>query len=487
MAICKHVPCKNGFGAAVEYLTTQHDSKGRLILDVEGTPRPREGCLLDGINCLPETFAAQCLEDRLHFGKTFDPKTVDTHQYIISFAPSDSEKGLTVQKAHKFGCRLAANNFPGHRILVCTHPDGARHAGNIHVHIVISSLRFEDRPIDLGFMGQRRDGGIKPSEYRAGCAHQDTGALRRHLIRQVNDYCRYHGYEVCPEKAGTKIRPEEFFIQSRGLESRNDQLRRAISDAATTTGSWDAFCKKLETAYTHQVPVVPPVPFAVRKKFWEEYKELNRGFWTWDKALRNSFRQELNAAFQELKSCKNKERKKALRSKISFLKDQQAKERLFRKTYQTYLQAASLAMRNRDLEDAWICLEQIRELSRRREGYWQEGWQRDSGSFSLLDGTVKSHITWKQISEEDLAAAENALEEIQETVRLYRFAASEFMEEPMPIGAKVSRGTVSFKHPDSEHWIRGKRLGANYTLEALGISPPKGHSKTHGRIVQMQR
>lgn len=32
-------------------------------------------------------------------------------------------------------------NFPGHQALVCTHMDGHNGSGNIHVHIVINSLR----------------------------------------------------------------------------------------------------------------------------------------------------------------------------------------------------------------------------------------------------------------------------------------------------------------------------------------------------------
>lgn len=197
MAICKHVPCRNGFGAAAEYLTMQHDDKGCLLRDGDGNPRPREEYLIDGINCIPETFAPLCLEDRLRFGKRYDPKTIDTHQYIVSFAPSDQEKGLTAEKAHAFGFRLAKDNFPGHRVLVCTHPDGENHSGNIHVHIVISSLRFEDRPIDSRFMKQSKQGNVRVSEFKAGFAHQDTARLRHHLMRQIDGYCKYHGYEIC--------------------------------------------------------------------------------------------------------------------------------------------------------------------------------------------------------------------------------------------------------------------------------------------------
>ena len=34
-----------------------------------------------------------------------------------------------------------------HQAIVCTHPDGHNHSGNIHVHIVINSLRIYEVPL----------------------------------------------------------------------------------------------------------------------------------------------------------------------------------------------------------------------------------------------------------------------------------------------------------------------------------------------------
>ena len=216
MAICNHNTSKNGFSAVVEYLTMQHDSKGGLLQDRDDLPTPRENYLIHGINCLPETFAPLCLQDRLRFGKASNKKTVDTHQYILSFSPSDIEKGLTMVESHQFGYAFAKKNFPGHRVLVCTHPEGDHKAGNIHVHIIVSALRFQDRPPDERFMRLLPDYSVKPSEYRAGCAHQDTAALRKHLLSQINAYCQTHGYAVCPEKAADKISDKESLAKQRG-------------------------------------------------------------------------------------------------------------------------------------------------------------------------------------------------------------------------------------------------------------------------------
>ena len=46
----------------------------------------------------------------------------------------------------------------------------------------------------------------------------------------------------------------------------------------------------------------------------------------------------------------------------------------------------------------------------------------------------------------------------------------------MPVEVKLSRGEISFRHPDTERWVRGKRLGDAFTLASLGVSPPVTHS-----------
>ena len=213
MAICKHNVSKNGFAAPLEYLTMQHDANGRLLLDGEGVPIPRDSYIINGINCLPETFSALCLQDRIRFGKKSGNNTIDTHQYIISFAPTDIQRGLTMEKAHTFALAFARKNFPGHRVLVCTHPDGDNQSSNIHIHIIVSNLRFQDRAPDARFMKLCADGSVRPAEYRAGYVHQDTPALRKYLLSQVNSYCFSHGYVMCPEKANVKVTQKEYWSE----------------------------------------------------------------------------------------------------------------------------------------------------------------------------------------------------------------------------------------------------------------------------------
>ena len=56
-------------------------------------------------------------------------------------------KRQTVDRAQELGEQFCKEHFPGHQALVCTHPDGHNHSGNIHVHLVINSLRIYEVPL----------------------------------------------------------------------------------------------------------------------------------------------------------------------------------------------------------------------------------------------------------------------------------------------------------------------------------------------------
>ena len=150
MAILKHIASKNAdYGEAERYLIFQHDEyTQKPILDENGHMLIREEYYLDGINCDPFTFAAECQETNAYFHKNQSYNEIKSHHYIISFDPRDgTDNGLTVDKAQSLGEEFCKEHFPGHQAIVCTHPDGHNHSGNIHVHIVINSLRIEAVPL----------------------------------------------------------------------------------------------------------------------------------------------------------------------------------------------------------------------------------------------------------------------------------------------------------------------------------------------------
>ena len=146
MAILKHIASKNAdYGEAQRYLMFQYDEyTGKPILDEDGRLIPREEYYLDGINCDPFTFDMECKELNEQCRKNQNYDDIKSHHYIISFDPKDTEDGLTGERAQQLGLEYARKNFHGHQALVCTHTDGSNESGNIHVHIVINSVRKYD-------------------------------------------------------------------------------------------------------------------------------------------------------------------------------------------------------------------------------------------------------------------------------------------------------------------------------------------------------
>ena len=143
MATLKHINSKNAdYGAAEQYLLFEHDEfTMKPVLDETGRLIPREDYRLSTLNCGGEDFAVACMRANLRYGKNQRREDVKSHHYIISFDPRDGpDNGLTVDRAQELGEKFCAEHFPGHQALVCTHPDGHNHSGNIHVHIVINSL-----------------------------------------------------------------------------------------------------------------------------------------------------------------------------------------------------------------------------------------------------------------------------------------------------------------------------------------------------------
>ena len=119
-----------------------------------------------------------CMRANLRYGKNQRREDVKSHHYIISFDPRDGpDNGLTVDRAQELGEKFCAEHFPGHQALVCTHPDGHNHSGNIHVHIVINSLRIEEVPF-LPYMD-------RPADTKAGCKHRCTDAALRYFKSEV--------------------------------------------------------------------------------------------------------------------------------------------------------------------------------------------------------------------------------------------------------------------------------------------------------------
>ena len=264
MATFKHISSKNAdYGAAEAYLTFEHDEfTMKPTLDENGRLVPREGYRLATLNCGEEDFAVACLRSNLRYGKNQKREDVKSHHYIISFDPRDgTDNGLTVDKAQSLGEEFCNEHFPGHQAIVCTHPDGHNHSGNIHVHIVINSLRIEAVSL-LPYMD-------RPADTKDGCKHRCTDAAMEYFKSEVMEMCHRENLYQIDLLHGSKNRvtEREYWAQKKGqlaldkenaareatgqptkptkFETDKAKLRRTIRQALSQAGSFDEFSSLL--------------------------------------------------------------------------------------------------------------------------------------------------------------------------------------------------------------------------------------------------
>ena len=264
MATFKHISSKNAdYGAAEAYLTFEHDEfTMKPTLDENGRLIPREDYRISSLNCGDEDFAVACMRANLRYEKNQKREDVKSHHYIISFDPRDgTDNGLTVDRAQELGEQFCKAHFPGHQALVCTHPDGHNHSGNIHVHIVINSLRIYEVPL-LPYMD-------RPADTREGCKHRCTNAAMEYFKSEVMEMCHREGLYQIDLLNGSKerITEREYWAAKKGqlaldkenavreaagqptkptkFETDKAKLRRTIRQALSQATSFDEFSSLL--------------------------------------------------------------------------------------------------------------------------------------------------------------------------------------------------------------------------------------------------
>ena len=207
-----------------------------------------------------------CLIANRKYGKNGGREDVKTHHYIVSFDPKDAvENGLTMERAQALGLQFCKDNFPGQPASVCTHPDGHNHSENIHVHIVIGSIRMREV--------ERKPYMQKPRDWREGMKHSSTAQTMRHLRVEVMELCEGAGLYQSDLLNGSKERVSEaeYWARRRGqlklnrenaglaaigqqprqkkFETVKDTLRRQISSVLYRTTSFEDFSDKLMQQY----------------------------------------------------------------------------------------------------------------------------------------------------------------------------------------------------------------------------------------------
>ena len=226
----------------------------------------RESYLLDTLECGDFSFATACLLANRKYGKNTQHGDIKSHQYIISFDPRDAaDNGLTMEKAQALGLKFCEENFPGHPAIVCTHPDGHNHSGNIHVHIVIGSVRTREV--------ERKPYMQKPRDWLEGMKHSSTAQTMRHLRVEVMELCESAGLYQIDLLNGSKERVSEaeYWARRRGqlkldrenaaliaagqqpaqtkFETAKEILRKQISDVLNNATSFEDFSDRLMQQY----------------------------------------------------------------------------------------------------------------------------------------------------------------------------------------------------------------------------------------------
>ena len=188
-----------------------------------------------------------------------------THHYIISFDPKDAvENGLTMERAQALGLQFCKDNFPAHPAIVCTHPDGHNSTGNIHVHIVIGSIRTREV--------ERKPYMQKPRDWLEGMKHSSTAQTMRHLRVAVMEMCQDAKlYQIDLLSSKKRVSEREYWMKRRSqmkldrenaallaagqqptqteFETAKETLRKQISDVLDNAASFEDFSDRLLQQY----------------------------------------------------------------------------------------------------------------------------------------------------------------------------------------------------------------------------------------------
>ena len=258
MAILKHIPVKNRYySSAVEYLTCQFDEyTNKPILDEKGRIMERAEYLIEGVNCEVDTFGAECIETNRFYGKNNAVKDVKAHHYIISFDPTDN---ITMEEALAFGKEWLSVFAPGHQAVIAAHPDGHHGSKNMHVHIVLNSVRK--------YAGKQEPWHYKPCEWKQGCKHRSTGKMMHYAKKWVMKKCLIQGYEQVDLL--TKKHRDDYWVEKRlmksnakdgvGTTSNKELIRNTIDKLIPAVKSFEQLLECLTNIYGWKIRVTDKI------------------------------------------------------------------------------------------------------------------------------------------------------------------------------------------------------------------------------------
>lgn len=233
MATTKIWPTKGHLASVLKYIVNEQKTDAKTYVS--------------GLNCFPDTAAAEMNAVKKHFGKTGGRVAYHAYQ---SFAPGE----VTPAQAHQIGVQLANELWGGRfQVVVATHLD----RGHLHNHFVLNSVSFLD--------GKH--------------FHSDAAFL--HRLRDVSDrLCREYGLSVIehPQQGATRHHGE-IAAEKRGAPTWRSLIQSDIDHAIAVSQTEQQFFHALKAmGYAYKtgqdLSVRPPGKerfFRLKRNLGEQY------------------------------------------------------------------------------------------------------------------------------------------------------------------------------------------------------------------------
>ena len=181
---------------------------------------------------------------------------------------------------------FAARNFPGHQVLVCTHDEGHNKSGNIHVHMVLNSVRMKDV--------ERQPFMERDTDCQAGYKHHVTQKYFKYLLKDVMDICQREGLHQVDllTPAAVRITEAEYRANKRGqekLDKLNAEIRAAqLIPSRTTFQTQKQFLRDAITETAGRSSSLEEFRQLLKEKYEIEVKE-QRGVFSYLHPDRNKY------------------------------------------------------------------------------------------------------------------------------------------------------------------------------------------------------
>ena len=160
-----------------------------------------------------------------------------------------------MEEALAFGKEWLYVFAPGHQAVIAAHPDGHHGSKNMHVHIVLNSVRK--------YAGKQESWHYKPCEWKQGCKHRSTGKMMHYAKKWVMRKCLIQGYEQVDLL--TKKHRDDYWVEKRLMKSNakdgvrmtsnKELIRNTIDKLIPAVKSFDQLVECLTNIYGWEIRV----------------------------------------------------------------------------------------------------------------------------------------------------------------------------------------------------------------------------------------